>query len=245
VSESTHDTVAAPVHTRLVLVRHGESEVTLRRVVGGPRSCTGLSPLGRRQAEALRDRLARTGEVRADVLYASAYPRAIETAEIIAPALGRDSAAIDVKVEPGFGEHDPGPDCDGLTFDEFVRRHGRPDWESDPHAVTFPGGETVAEFQHRVHSTVRAAVEAHRGETIVVACHGGVVDAVLRMALKTAATGAFEMYTANASITELLHVGPGRWRLLRYNDGAHLPTNAPAGAPTRAPTSVQADVPAS
>jgi broad specificity phosphatase PhoE len=219
------------VHTRLVLIRHGESNVTLRRIVGGPRSCTGLSELGRRQAEALRDRLARTGEVRADVLYASAYPRAIETAEIIASALGRGGAAIGVKVEPGFGEHDPGPECDGLTFDEFVRRHGRPDWESDPHAETFPGGETVAEFHHRVHSTVRATVEAHRGETIVVACHGGVVDAVLRMALKTAATGAFEMHTSNTSLTELLHVGPGRWRLLRYNDGAHLAVDVPSDVP--------------
>ena len=50
--------------TRLVLVRHAESMATVRRIVGGPRSCTGLSELGRRQAEALRDRLARTGEVR-------------------------------------------------------------------------------------------------------------------------------------------------------------------------------------
>ena len=61
-------------------------------------------------------------------------------------------------------------------------------------------------------------------------CHGGVVNAVLRLALRTPITGGFELYTANASMTELLLVRPGRWRLLRYNDTAHL-----AGLPAETP----------
>jgi broad specificity phosphatase PhoE len=206
------------VPTRLVLVRHAESMVTVNRVIGGPRSCVGLSPFGRRQAEALRDRLATTGEVTADALYASAYPRAIETAETIAPALG----GLDVKVDEGFGEHDPGPDCDGMTFEAFIEAHGRPDWEGDPHAVTFPGGETVAAFHHRVGIALRAVLGRHSGESLVVVCHGGVVDATLRMALRTPPTGIFEMRTSNTSITEMVLVRPGRWRLERYNDHAHL-----------------------
>ncbi len=206
------------VPTRLVLVRHAESMVSVNRVIGGPRTCVGLSPLGRRQAEALRDRLATTGEVTADALYASAYPRAIETAEAISPALG----GLDVKVDEGFGEHDPGPECDGMTFDAFLERHGRPDWEVDPHAVTFPGGETVAAFHHRVGVALRAALDRHAGQSLVVVCHGGVVDATLRMALRTPPTGIFELHTRNTSITELVLVGPGRWKLERYNDHAHL-----------------------
>lgn len=216
--------------TRLVLVRHGESEVTVRRVVGGPRSCVGLSDLGRRQAEALRERLGSTGEIAADVLMASGYPRAIETAEIIAPALGGLSVALD----PAFGEHDPGPECDGLTFEEFVERHGRPDWESDPHAVTFPGGETIADFQHRVGLATSRLVQAHPDATVVLACHGGVVDAVLRAALRTVSTGGFEIHTLNTSLTELVHVQPGRWRLVRYNDVSHL-TGLPLETPRRTP----------
>ena len=62
------------------------------------------------------------------------------------PALG----GAEIHVEDRFGEHDPGPDCDGLTFAEFIERHGMPDWEADPYAVTFPGGETIAELHHRV-----------------------------------------------------------------------------------------------
>ena len=66
--------------TRLILVRHGESQVTVNRVIGGPRTCSGLSELGRQQAARLRERWAATPEFTADVVVSSAYPRARETA---------------------------------------------------------------------------------------------------------------------------------------------------------------------
>lgn len=205
------------VTTRIVLVRHGESKVTVDRVIGGPRTCSGLSELGRRQAERLRDRLAETNEISATALYSSGYPRAIETAEILATVLGQP-----VVVESGFGEHDPGPECDGLTFRDFVERYGMPDWETDRHAITFPGGETVAEFHHRVGATLSRVVRDHAGGEIVVACHGGVVDAAFRALLGLQPTGGFDLFTANTSLTELVLARPGRWRLVRYNDAAHL-----------------------
>lgn len=62
--------------TRVILVRHGESQVSVERLVGGPRSCVGLSDLGRLQAERLRDRWSKHPEMEADVVYASQYPRA-------------------------------------------------------------------------------------------------------------------------------------------------------------------------
>lgn len=204
--------------TRLVLVRHGESMATVNRAIGGPRTCAGLSDLGRRQCDRLAARLAETRELGDVVLYASGYPRARETAERLVAALG----GVEVRQDDRWGEHDPGPDCDGLTFDEFVERHGTPDWESDPHSITFPGGETVAELHHRVGQAVRDVVADNIGGTIVVCCHGGVVNAVVRMALRTPPTGGFEMFTTNTSLTELVLVRPGRWRLVRYNDSAHL-----------------------
>ncbi|MET0144149.1 MAG: histidine phosphatase family protein [Ilumatobacteraceae bacterium] len=215
-----------PVPTRLVLIRHGESRSSVARAIGGPRTCGGLSDLGRQQCERLARRLGETGELSDVVLYASQYPRAAETAEIVAPALGGPEIHIDAR----FGEHDPGPDIDGLTFEEFLACYGMPDWESDPHAVTFPGGETIADLHHRVGSAVRDVVAADPGRTIVVCCHGGVVNAVLRMALRAPVTGAFELFTTNASLTELVLVRPGRWRLQRYNDAAHL-----AGLPIETP----------
>jgi probable phosphoglycerate mutase len=174
--------------------------------------------LGEIQADALRQRLALTQEIVPDVLYSSAYPRALETAQIIAPAF----AGLEINVEPGFGEHDPGPQCDGMTYVDFMAKHGKPNWGGDPNAVFFPGGETIAQFHSRVATAFDKVVKEHYEKTIVVACHGGVVDAVIRRLLKTPQTGAFEMHTKNCSLTELVEIRADHWALMRYNDHAHL-----------------------
>ncbi|HRE00446.1 MAG TPA: histidine phosphatase family protein, partial [Ilumatobacteraceae bacterium] len=91
---------------------------------------------GRMQSERLRDRLAATGEIVADAIVSSQFPRARETAEIVAPALG----GLPVVEDERFGEHDPGEECDGMLFSEFIDRFGELNWEADPYAVGFPGG---------------------------------------------------------------------------------------------------------
>ncbi len=203
--------------TRLVLVRHGESNVTVNRVIGGFRSCSGLSELGRQQADRLRDRLAGTGELDADVLIASNFQRAIETAEAIAPVFDD----LSIVIEAGFGEHDPGPDIDGMTFDAYIDRYGSPDW-TDPDADVFPGGETIGTFHARVGDALGRAIDEHRGRSIVIACHGGVIDAAFRHLLRAPITGGFELHTLNTSVTEFVSTDHGAWRLRRYNDVAHL-----------------------
>jgi probable phosphoglycerate mutase len=223
--------VTSETPTTLVLVRHGESNVTVNRVIGGHRSCSGLSELGRRQADRLRERLVTTLELTADVLISSNFPRAIETAEAIAPAFGGPA----IEIDPGFGEHDPGPEIDGMTFEQYVERFGTPDW-TDPDVEVFPGGETVAAFHRRVGATLASTLEVHRGKSIVVACHGGVVDATFRHLLRTASTGSFELHTLNTSLTEFTTAPSGEWRLKRYNDAAHL-HGLPAETPRTTPTS--------
>lgn len=201
-----------------MLVRHGESRATIERFVGGPRSCTGLTDHGRLQAEALRNRLSAGHDVEATALFASNFPRALETANIIAPSIG----SLPVSVDSGWGEHDPGPDCDGMTYDEFIERFGVPRWDGDPHDVVYPGGETISQFHDRVMEALRRTVRQHEGGTVVIACHAGVIDAVMRNTLHMHQTGKFELHTQNTSLTELLHVQGSKWRLLRYNDSAHL-----------------------
>src|SRR5262249_22253167 len=73
------------VMTNLYLIRHADYTFGLE---DGKYRDLGLTPLGVKQAELLRDRLATTGEIKADVLIASTMPRARQTAEILAPALG-------------------------------------------------------------------------------------------------------------------------------------------------------------
>lgn len=204
--------------TRLILVRHGESHGNAQKFIAGLRTCTGLTDHGRWQAERLRDRLLDSNEVIPTALYSSSYPRALETARIIAPALG----SLPVTVDTGWGEHDPGPDCDGLTYTDFVERFGQPNWDGDPFDVTYPGGETKADFHDRIMDTLRRTVTDNAGGTVVVACHGGVVDVMMRIALHAPINGKFELHTTNASLTEVVHVKGPKWRLVRYNDSAHL-----------------------
>ena len=216
---------AADGVTRLVLVRHGESRAMVDAIVGGHEGCKGLSPLGVRQAEALRERLSRTGEIKADVLLASVLPRAIETAEIIAPSLGGlspDQHCDLCEIHPG--------EADGLTWDEFRVRYMAEGRTWDAHTPVAPGSETSAEFQSRVARTLTRLVDEHRGRTVVAVCHGGVVDASLIGFLGLPFHGAlFSPRTETTSITEWeldasepVDGRPRRWRLIRYNDAAHL-----------------------
>jgi probable phosphoglycerate mutase len=177
-----------------------------------------LTDHGRLQAEALRNRLSAGHDVEATALFASNFPRALETANIIAPSIG----SLPVSVDSGWGEHDPGPDCDGMTYDEFIERFGMPRWDGDPHDIVYPGGETISQFHDRVMESLRRTVRQHEGGTIVIACHAGVIDAVMRNTLHMHQTGKFELHTQNTSLTELLHVQGSKWRLVRYNDSSHL-----------------------
>jgi probable phosphoglycerate mutase len=208
------------------LIRHGESRATVERFIGGSRTCTGLTDFGRLQVQALRDRLITGRDVSATVLMSSNFPRAVETAQILAPALG----SMPIDIDAGWGEHDPGPDLDGMSWDAYVSKFGTPTW-SDPDELVFPGGETVGQFHTRVVRTLRETVRRYEGGTIVVACHGGVVDAVMRHTLQMHQTGKFELHTLNTSLTEIVHVEGSRWRLVRYNDAAHLSTLQPVATP--------------
>jgi broad specificity phosphatase PhoE len=205
--------------TRLVLIRHGQSRAQFGEFVGGHAACTGLSDLGRRQAEALRHRLDSTGELRGtDVIYTSVLPRAIETAAIIQPATGAPTATSDCEwCEIHAGE------ADGMTWQELRQRYPVPDDGDNPFRRRAPGMETWAEFYARVGGRLIRAADEHPGESVVVVGHGGTIgagfvalgDASIRQAI------ALTHETVNASITEW-RGRAGAWRLVRYNDAAHL-----------------------
>lgn len=189
------------------------------QVVGGHRGCKGLSDEGRRQAEALRDRLARTGELGdTAVLYASIMARAVETAEVIAPALG----GLDVVQDCGVCECHPSDEVDGMPWREFEARYGEPT-DGSVYTEWAPGCETWAAFVARVGMTLTRIAAEHAEHTVVVACHGGVVESSFRVFGQVPIHRPFKTYTVNTAITEWrLTPGEREWALVRYNDFAHL-----------------------
>lgn len=181
--------------------------------------CTGLTPLGRAQAEALRDHLAASGRVQADVLLASVLPRAVETASIVAPGLGLEVAGQECDLcEVHTGE------ADGLTWTEYAARYGSFDMEAEPDRVFAPDGESWNGFHSRVARTLDRVARDYDGRTVVAVCHAGVVMASLRVLLgiPQPGTGA-QLRPTNTGLTEWEHdPALDRWTLHSFNEASHL-----------------------
>ncbi len=204
--------------SRLTIVRHGEAVSNAEDTLGGHQSCRGLTAHGRQQVSALADRLARTGELAgAAALYSSVLPRAIETAEILAPALG----GLAVEQRCSLCERHVG-EADGMSWAEYEAVYGREVPGRDDHRALAPGGESWAGFLDRAAAGLREVMAAHAGGLVVVAGHGGLVAASLIRFLELPANGVgFRGYADNSSLTEWEWTGR-RWWLVRYNDVAHL-----------------------
>jgi probable phosphoglycerate mutase len=202
-----------PAACRLVLVRHGEPVAAVLGVVGGALGDTGLTEEGRLQASALAARLSASKELAGTVaLYASTLPRAIETAQLLAPALG----GLEVLERHDLREHDPG-ELDGLTWTEASERFSLPDFDREPHRPVGPGGESLTEFHLRARTALADLALRHPEGTVVVACHGGIVAAAVGMAFGLDPSRRVLLPTRYCSMTELERVDGG-WRLARYND---------------------------
>jgi probable phosphoglycerate mutase len=209
----------------MVLIRHGEAVCNVSGVCGGQIGCEGLTDRGRAQIEQLRDRLLQTGELQStDVLYASTLPRAVETAELVAPSLlGTAADPLRVVTECGLCELHPG-EADGLSWPEFTEKFGTLDWDNDPGQPIAPGGESWTGFVNRVAETLDRLSAAHPGALIVVACHAGVIEASLlsKLPVDGGLAGArLKLRTEHGSLTTW-EIDDGRWRLLGYNDVAHF-----------------------
>ncbi len=208
--------------TRLVLVRHGEAQSYVDGVIGGQQGCSGLSDLGRRQAAALHRRLARTGElVGVTAVHTSTLPRAIETAQIINPALGGHVLTSTCELcELHVDER-----LDGRPFAEFDAEYEWPP-TANPYAGWADGAEPWAEFVLRIGRELDRLVRMHDGGTVVVVCHGGVISAALTVFAELPLRQPFRTVIDNTSLTEWRLVesraGVSRWTLVRFNDAAHL-----------------------
>jgi 2,3-bisphosphoglycerate-dependent phosphoglycerate mutase len=209
----------ATTKTTLVLIRHGESRAQEARIFSGHDTCSGLTDLGRRQAAALRDRLARTGEIgTVDALYTSILPRSMETAEILRPALGD----VAPQAECNWCEIHAG-EAEGHNYDSYLERHPAGVDPDDPFRSRFPGGETWAEFYVRVGTRLGRIAREHPDQTVVVVGHGGTIgSSFVSLGNQPIRSGHGPTHeVANTSITQWRWNG-SEWRLARFNDAAHL-----------------------
>jgi alpha-ribazole phosphatase len=179
--------------TRLVLVRHAETDPALRGRCYG-RLDVALSEEGHRQAGALGTALR---AVPLTAVYSSPLARALATAAPIAaghhlePVVEKDLRELD------FGE------LEGLGYEEISA--SRPElfrtWMETAASVRFPGGESFGDLRRRVLATVVVIEERHPGEAVAVVAHGGVVRVVLAHALGLADGAVFRLDQAYGGVS--------------------------------------------
>jgi len=205
--------------TRIIAVRHGETSWNADARIQGQRDI-GLNDTGRWQAQRVGHALA---EEAITAVYSSDLERAHATAQSISEVKG-----IPVIPHEGLRERSFGM-FEGKTFDEIHQewpehahnwRKRIPEWQPPE------GGESLIQLRERVTRTVQELAARHPGEQIVLVAHGGVLDALYRVATGQEVNSPRTWELPNGAINRLLWTPQG-FTLVGWSDTQHL-DHAPA-----------------
>lgn len=203
--------------TRILLIRHGQSEGNAERRFGG-HTATPLSTHGRKEAGATALALGREAIT---AIYSSDLRRAVETAAPLAGALG-----LELTETSAFRERSVGR-MEGLTFEEAAQKFPdeyaallRRDFD---HVLS--GGESYRQLLDRAADELDRAIDRHRGGTIAVFSHTGTISILalhLMGALDAPALRPVWLATANCGVARIQLRADGFVRVDAINDTRHL-----------------------
>ncbi|MFD6324443.1 histidine phosphatase family protein [Streptomyces sp. NPDC058442] len=217
------------ITTELVFVRHGQAQCNADGLVGGPRTCTGLTDLGYAQVEQAARRLAAEHLKQPfDVVYTGPRIRLIQTGEIISQAL-HIPVYTDGRLDgPVHGDADGKPwSTVKTTADGGPHAHPDTPWAA--------GSDTWNGYLERAGRLLSELIDQHKGQRVVFASHGETVITAHTLLLGIP-IGSPSGFTVNhASITLWQHqrnrLNQTRWMLDRHNDTEHLILLAPETSP--------------
>ena len=199
--------------TQFFIVRHGETLWNRERRIQGQGNSE-LSAVGLRQAIAVARHLAAAGCTR---LVSSDLGRTVQTAQPIAAATG-----LRIDTDAGLRERAFGI-FEGLTPDQVRERY--PDdhasWQLRRPDYGIPGGESLVQLRDRVRGALEALARTSSGKVIIVT-HGGVLDAMYRIAANAALDAPRTWQLLNASVNQI-EVEQDQWQLGAWGDITHLP----------------------
>jgi probable phosphomutase (TIGR03848 family) len=202
----------------VLLVRHGRTTANAAGLLAGRAAGVSLDQIGREQAALTGDRLA---VVPLAGVISSPLERCQQTAQLI---LERQAGNPCAPTDPDLTECDYGQ-WQGRTLSDLATEDLWSAVQSQPSAVTFPGGESMAAMQARSVAAIRrhdAAFEAEYGPGAVwvAVSHGDVIKAILADALGM-----------HLDLFQRINVGPASVSIVRY--GTSRPsvyaTNTDAG----------------
>jgi len=197
---------------RLLLIRHGQTKLHRADRFWGSTDIE-LSEEGIRQAEQLRDRLAR---IKIDTVYASTLVRATATAEIIASRHKIPVTPLPELCECSFGY------AEGLTFREISHRYPELAGElASGKAISFPGGESLGQLNLRVEKFLEK-LEQHKPDArIIIVAHGGPLRLIICNLLNLGIEHWLQLRIDRASLS-VVETYPQGNILNLLNDVSHL-----------------------
>jgi probable phosphoglycerate mutase len=200
--------------TRLVLVRHGETELTAQKRYSG-RGDVPLSAVGEKQAAAAA---ARVAGLRPDRVVTSPLARCRATAAAVAEAAG----GVPVTVEKDLIECDFGA-WEGLTFGDVRERFpAELDAWLGSTSVAPPKGESFQQVAKRVRGAVGRLQQAYEGQTIVIVSHVSPIKLILRDALAAGDAFLYRLLLDPAGVSIVDAWPDGGISVRTVNDTSHL-----------------------
>ncbi len=198
--------------TRLILIRHGETEHNVEGRMAGWTDSP-LTELGRSQAERLARHVA--DRYRLDRIYSSPLQRARHTAEAIGRHVHLRPILRDDLKEIHFGKFE------GLTKAEIAARFPGMVERRDEPFFEYPGGESTEHFSKRIRHAFRGIISESEGKTVAVVAHGGVLGAYISD-LQSGEPHLWRQFIPrNCAITEVV-VEDGATTLACFDETGHL-----------------------
>lgn len=162
--------------SRLVLIRHGESQWNLENRFTGWVDVP-LSPKGIEEAKAAGKKLA---DFKFDRAFSSVLARANETLRLVLETIGQ--ATIPIEKDKALNERMYG-ELQGLNKAETAKKFGDEQvkiWRRS-YDVRPPGGESLKDTAERVLPYYDSRIKPHvlKGETILIAAHGNSLRALV------------------------------------------------------------------
>jgi Fructose-2,6-bisphosphatase len=202
--------------TRLIFVRHGESEGNKNEQFIGHGDVS-LTEIGYKQAKMTAIYL---DQYPIDAIYSSDLKRAYQTAQAVADRRN----GILIKREPNLREINAGL-WEGVRFDEIVTQYfdSYQLWMTNIGKAACDGGESFADLQQRVSLQVEKILEENREKTVLVACHATPIRAMSCIWKKASLQEARSIdWVSNASITIVDYDENNVFELITYNYNQHL-----------------------
>ncbi len=196
----------------LLLLRHGESEGNVLRMIQGWRDYP-LTERGQRQAVYAAERLAASDAV---ALYASPLRRAADTARAVARTTG-----LEVQETPDFREYHFGA-AEGMRWNDAARRWGLIDRDWGVGRV--PGEEGMEAFRTRVSRQFEVLHARHRDDLAICVLHAGTVGALIEELCGLPLHEHAALYTGNCGIS-VIDNAVGVASIVTLNDQRHIPAD--------------------